>query len=482
MDPTEKLLEFDSLASDALPLTPPEAEKTERLGALQKLDHEIERIGVGPFHYYCLALLGLGNASDAVEILCIGYILPVYPEEVSAFTKGTLTASVFAGMLVGGILCGLFGDRIGRKNCLLASVGINAVFGIMSAFSVNIVMLVVCRIFAGIGVGGTVPSIFTIATEILPVHKRGFYITVVAWHWMVGQLFTAGIAWILLGSLGLSWRIFALTCAIPASLCFFLCLFFLPRSPRWLAMAGDFNGCCQVLSAAASMNNVKFSPEEILNLAEIEQASDEIESRKDNRQSWVKLYSPSLIRSTLLLQLSWFALSFGSYGLMVWIPSIFENSGFKLDSYQDAFFVAAANLPGNILSSLLMDRVGRKAVLAGGMTLASLSALLFAFESNVTLVVLAACSFNMFSIGGWNALDCLSAESFPTTVRTSAMGALAASGRVGSIVAQFVNGSLEERSIATLLLTTAAVMCFGALVCLFLPKDPTNKQLEMNVK
>lgn len=50
------------------------------------------------------------------------------------------------------------------------------------------------------------------------------------------------------------------------------------------------------------------------------------------------------------------------------------------------------------------------------------------------------CALNAASTCTWNALDCLSTESFPTSLRTTAMGLLAASGRIGSIAGQFIFG------------------------------------------
>jgi len=118
----------------------------------------------------------------------------------------------------------------------------------------------------------------------------------------------------------------------------------------------------------------------------------------------------------------------------LWIPTLFKKANFELDIYEDAFMVSAANLPGNIISAFLMDHWGRKRVLSVTMMIAAGLAVLFAFSKTAVLTVITACLLNMISIGGWNSLDCVSTESFPTSLRTSAMGVLAASGRLGSMV------------------------------------------------
>jgi VNT family MFS transporter (synaptic vesicle glycoprotein 2) len=93
------------------------------------------------------------------------------------------------------------------------------------------------------------------------------------------------------------------------------------------------------------------------------------------------------------------------------------------------------------------------------------------------LVVLAACILNAVSTISWNSLDCLSTESFPTALRTTALGVLAASGRLGSIVAQFVFGALIDVSVPLLLTTAAAVLGAGALSSLLLPREVKGAKL-----
>jgi hypothetical protein len=92
------------------------------------------------------------------------------------------------------------------------------------------------------------------------------------------------------------------------------------------------------------------------------------------------------------------------------------------------------------------------------------------------VVGLSASLFNAFSVVGWNSLDCLSVECFPTSVRTSAMGVLAATGRLGAVAAQFVNGSLEK-NIPVLLFVTCGCTIVGGLVSFLLPDDHTGTAL-----
>lgn len=113
------------------------------------------------------------------------------------------------------------------------------------------------------------------------------------------------------------------------------------------------------------------------------------------------------------------------------------------------------------------------------MILAALAASLFALgsSSGAVVIVSGACFFNAFSTCGWNGLGVVSTEAFPTAARVSGMGLVAAAGRLGSIAAQFVNGSLED-NVLLLLMVTGGLMLVGGLASLLLPRETLGVSLD----
>ena len=107
------------------------------------------------------------------------------------------------------------------------------------------------------------------------------------------------------------------------------------------------------------------------------------------------------------------------------------------------------------------------------MLLSSFAAVLFAFatQGDKTFIVTSAFLFSLCTTPGWNALDVVSVESYPSTLRTGAVGVLASGGRLGSIIAQFVNGLLLEH--VDLLLTVTSITMFIGSVSAYFLRSPT---------
>ena len=80
------------------------------------------------------------------------------------------------------------GDRWGRRYCLVISLAMNGIFGLFSSFARNYLQLVFCRLMAGIGVGGSIPLLFTYASEMVPQHNKGYYMSILSLNWMVSCL------------------------------------------------------------------------------------------------------------------------------------------------------------------------------------------------------------------------------------------------------------------------------------------------------
>ena len=98
-------------------------------------------------------ICGWANASDAIEILCISFLLPSAEcdLELTYARKGHINSILFAGMLIGGFLWGSLGDIYGRRTTLIVAMLVNCVAGAGSSLSQNYPTFLALRFISGLG-------------------------------------------------------------------------------------------------------------------------------------------------------------------------------------------------------------------------------------------------------------------------------------------------------------------------------------------
>ena len=391
-------------------------------------------------------------------------------------------------MLAGGFLSGIFSDKIGRRPVLLLNLAINGTCGICAALSPSTYWLIFFRSLSGFGVGGTVTALFSLCVEHLPVDSRGFYVTILCSFWMIGSIFTAATAWIMLGNyvgggriLDISWRWFAFVVALPSVACLYLVYHYIPESARFLVSKSKRKEAQDVLIYVHKLHHSERRPRLRGHSIDVEN-KEKVEETTTPAwiQRFVSLFSTNSQRqTTILLLIISFCQSFGSYGLATWITKLFKSVGLS-NPFANAFLYAGANLPGNVFSAYVIDVIGRKRLLAGSMLAAAISTLFFAESTNgsATTIVVVACAFNACATSAWNAFGVISSESFPTKSRGSATSLINGVGRLGAITAQFINGFLvgPPPHVTALLLVTTAAMSTGAVCTLYLPYDSQGIQ------
>jgi MFS transporter, putative metabolite:H+ symporter len=145
----------------------------------------IDRIGFGRFQLGLLAVCGFTWAADAAEIFLLAFALPAITEDfgLSTFESSLVVSSTFVGMLCGAWFWGTIADRIGRRTGFAITIGVFAVFGLLSAFSPSALWLGVLRFMTGFGLGGAVPLDFSLFAEYLPRRNRGRWLVILESFW-----------------------------------------------------------------------------------------------------------------------------------------------------------------------------------------------------------------------------------------------------------------------------------------------------------
>ena len=96
---------------------------------------------------------GWANASDAIEILCISFLLPSAKCDLklTSSEQGWLSAILFIGMLIGGYVWGGISDVYGRKKTLIIAMFVNAFCGFGSSLSQEKISFFIIRFVSGVG-------------------------------------------------------------------------------------------------------------------------------------------------------------------------------------------------------------------------------------------------------------------------------------------------------------------------------------------
>jgi SP family arabinose:H+ symporter-like MFS transporter len=287
---------------------------------------------------------------------------------LSPAQTGMAGASAIVGCIPGAMFAGVVSDRLGRKRVLLLCAVLYAVSGVASALPQTFTQFIVARFLGGLGIGASSMICPVYIAEIAPEKHRG----------RLGALFQLGIvtgiflvffvnlliqrsgdaAW----NTQLGWRWMLGSEAIPAGGFLFL-LFFVPESPRWLAMHHRAEEARRVLT--------RFAGEEAADreLAAIASVSQGEEGR------FRELFSPTYRRPLFIaVALAAFAQFSGINAVMYYAPEIFKITGRGTNSaFSSTVWVGAINLLFTFVAIVFVDKAGRKPLLAIGAAVQTVS-------------------------------------------------------------------------------------------------------------
>ncbi|XP_029300953.1 synaptic vesicle glycoprotein 2C-like [Cottoperca gobio] len=138
------------------------------------------------------------------------------------------------------------------------------------------------------------------------------------------------------------------------------------------------------------------------------------------------------------------------------------------------FLGTLAVLPGNIVSALLMDKIGRLSMLGGSMVLSGISCFFLWFGTSESMMIFMLCLYNGLSISAWNSLDVVTAELYPTDRRGTGFGFCNAMCKLAAVMGNLIFGSLVGITKAIPILMASSVLVGGGLVGLRLPDTRAN--------
>jgi SP family arabinose:H+ symporter-like MFS transporter len=292
--------------------------------------------------------------------------------DLTKLELGWAVASLTVMATISMMFAGPISDKYGRKQVLTAASILYFISAIGSAFAPSFFILVVARMIGGLGVGASLIIAPMYIAEIAPPSMRGRMVSFnqlnivlgisVAFftNYLILQLGDSDAAWAQSLKFGeYNWRWMLGLEAVPAVIYFFA-LFFVPNSPRWLAMKGRYKEALAIMKKAANEEEAKKI---------IDSVRESMHSDKSEESSSVKdLLKPSLrLVLSIGLVIGILQQITGINSVFFYAPMIFEQSGIGTDaSFVQAILVGLVNLVFTLIAIALIDRLGRKPLLIFG--------------------------------------------------------------------------------------------------------------------
>lgn len=189
------------------------------------------------FHYKLLVLVGIGWLFDAMDTGLVSFVLPALGKDwaLAPAQLGWIVSIAFVGMALGAVFSGWLADRFGRKTVFAGTMVVYSIATGLCAIAPDLTVLLVCRFFVGVGLGGQLPVAVSLVSEYAPPKVRGRFIVLLESFWGLGWLSAALVSYFFIPQTG--WHSAFLFGALPL---FYvpLVLKFVPESVPYLLSRG----------------------------------------------------------------------------------------------------------------------------------------------------------------------------------------------------------------------------------------------------
>src|SRR5256886_1314764 len=288
----------------------------------------LDRVPLSSFHWRLRILSGLGWMSDAMDVLMLSFLLtPIRGEfKLEPAGVGLIASATFVGMFIGAAAAGRLADRYGRRAVFTVTLVVFSIGSALSALAPTFETLLAARVIAGLGLGGELPVVATLVSELSPRVQRGRMIVLLESFWAYGTILAGIVAITVVANFGWRWG-FAVG-ALPALYVAYLRRA-LPESPRFLAERGRAPE-----ADAVGRRGERAGGGALLTLAPA------VPPTRARRTRLADLVSGRYARRTMMLWILWFGVVLTYYGIFLWIPSILATRGLSEVHSNEFFFLS----------------------------------------------------------------------------------------------------------------------------------------------
>jgi MFS family permease len=333
-----------------------------------------------------------GWALDAMDVQLYSLVIATLTAlwSISRADAGLLATATLLASSLGGWLVGILADRLGRVRMLQVTILWFSVFTFLCAFATSYEQLFLFRALQGFGFGGEYAAGAVLIGEIIRDEHRGKGNGIVHAGWAVG------------------WGV--------AVIAYTVLFTFLPETVAWRALFA-----IGILPAISVFFVRRFVDEPALFV----DAQRRYASGQEARPSFLTIFAPSLLRTTILASLLTIGTQGGYYAIMIWLPTYLKTvRGFSVLSTGGYLaIIIVASFLGYVISAYLTDILGRRKnfILFAVCSVFTVLAYMFLPISDSVLFFLGA-PLGFFASGIYSGIGAFFNELYPTSVRGSGIG------------------------------------------------------------
>jgi AAHS family 4-hydroxybenzoate transporter-like MFS transporter len=414
----------------------------------------------GGYQRVLIGLTALAIIFDGIDNQLMGVAIPTIMREwsVARADFAPVVSLGYVGMMIGGAVAGLAGDRLGRRVALLASMVLFGVMTMAMTLVDNIAALAALRCVTGIGLGGAIPNAAALSAEYVPVRQRPFAVTLTILCIPVGATLAGLIAIPVLPAFG--WRALFLFGGLAPVITAVVLRWLLPESPRFLTRHPHRRD--ELARSLARMgHNV---PEDAVLVNGGPTAVV--------RPSIGGLFIPEFRRDTSALWAAYFSCMLAVYLGFSWVPSMLTGAGFTSSVASTGITVFnLGGVVGALAAGACITWWGTRRAMLTMSALAAVSAGVMAFvHLSPTAAVLPILALLATTGGLINAVQttmyALGAHVYPAEIRATGVGSAASFGRLGAVVSGYAGALALEHGGSTMffiVMAAAMAVCWIAL-------------------